>query len=68
MAQIAEEHRHARAGDRASVLDDPVQVFLSHLVRLHRARVHREPCETFRLVDAERLQHFGKQPNATGRR
>src|SRR5579885_2378738 len=32
--EIAEEERHARAGDRPRVLDDPVEVLLTYIILL----------------------------------
>ena len=43
VAEIAKEDRHARPGDRAGMLDDPVEILLPHVVLVQRAGSHREP-------------------------
>src|SRR3954463_11285951 len=69
VAKVTEKHRHPRSRDRSRVLDDAVEVFLTDAVLLECAGVHRQPRETERLIDAERIQHFAEQTHATrGRR
>src|SRR5262245_38001829 len=61
ITKIAEEQRHARSGDRPRMLDDAVEILLTHVVFLERAGGHREPRQTMLVVDAEGAEHLGEQ-------
>ena len=67
VAEVAEEQRHARAGDRARMLDDAVELLRTHVVALERAgaasTIHDEPVRRVHLERAERIAQQAQPPN-----
>src|SRR5438876_869108 len=60
-ADVAEQQRHANAGDRSRKLDDSVEIVRGHLVAAQRVRRYADPRQPDLRLHDQRLQHLGEQ-------